>query len=249
MGAPHERFSVDVGGRIFDGERLLGQLARGPTLLLPDVRLAALEDLGAGARSRVLRRLVAFARDLVEALLAPLRSPEVRALPGAARGIVYQLEQGLGTAAARDAEEQVAELAPEGRRRSRRTASRWASACSTCSRCSGAARWSAASRCAPPGSTAAGCPRPAPGAVSMAVAQGVDPRAYAAIGYPVFGTRRSARTWRSGCTGRSRAASRRSGSRAGSRVPRARGAASRRRCWGRSCPRGNFSIFALNWPD
>ncbi|WP_437277422.1 helicase-related protein [Sorangium sp. So ce375] len=190
VGAPHARFSVDVGGRIFDGERLLGQLARGPTLLLPDVRLAARDDLGAGARSRVLRRLVAFARDLVEELLAPLRSPEVRALPGAARGIVYQLEQGLGTAAARDAEEQVAELAPEGRALleahgievgervlyvqpllRRGALERRLALC---------AAWFDRGR-------VPACP--APGAVSMAVARGVDPRAYAAIGYPVFGTR------------------------------------------------------------
>ncbi|WP_437646167.1 helicase-related protein [Sorangium sp. So ce362] len=190
VGAPHERFSVDVGGRIADGERPLGQLARGPTLLLPDVRLAEIEDLGAGARSRVLRRLVAFARDLVEELLGPLRSPEVRALPGAARGIVYQLEQGLGTAAARDAEEQIAELAPEdlallkargievGERviyvqqlLRRGALERRLALC---------AAWFGRG-CVP------ACP--APGAVSVPAARGVDPRAYAAIGYPVFGTR------------------------------------------------------------
>ncbi len=190
VGAPHERFSVDAGGRIADGEQPLGQLARGPTLLLPDVRLAELEDLGAGARSRVLRRLVAFARDLVEELLGPLRSPEVRALPGAARGIVYQLEQGLGTAAARDAEEQIAELAPEdlallkargievGERviyvqqlLRRGALERRLALC---------AAWFGRG-CVP------ACP--APGAVSVPVARGVDPRAYAAIGYPVFGTR------------------------------------------------------------
>ncbi|WP_437723019.1 helicase-related protein [Sorangium sp. So ce861] len=190
VGAPHERFSVDAAGRIAHGERPLGQLARGPTLLLPDVRLAELEDLGAGARSRVLRRLVAFARDLVEELLAPLRAPEVRALPGAARGIVYQLEQGLGTAAARDAEEQIAELAPEDRALlkahgievgervlyvqpllRRGALERRLSLC---------AAWFGRGR-------VPACP--APGAVSVPVARGVDPKAYAAIGYPVFGTR------------------------------------------------------------
>ncbi|WP_437657484.1 helicase-related protein [Sorangium sp. So ce1182] len=190
VGAPHERFSVDAAGRIHDGDHLLGQLARGPALLLPDVRLAALEDVGPGARSRVLRRLVAFARDLVEELLGPLRSPEVRALPGAARGIVYQLEQGLGTAAAREAWEQVAELAPEDRallkahgievgerviyvqQLLRRGAlERRLALC---------AAWFDRGR-------VPACP--APGAVSVPVARGVDPRAYAAIGYPVFGTR------------------------------------------------------------
>ncbi|WP_437673972.1 helicase-related protein [Sorangium sp. So ce131] len=190
VGAPHERFSIDVAGRIYDGDVLLGQLARGPTLLLPDVRLAPLEDLGPGARSRVLRRLVAFARDLVEELLGVLRSPEVRALPAAARGIAYQLEQGLGTAAARDAEEQIAELAAEDRALlsargievgerviyvahllRRRAIERRLALC---------AAWFEPARLP-------ACP--APGAVSVAVARGVDPRAYAAIGYPVFGTR------------------------------------------------------------
>ncbi|WP_437810999.1 helicase-related protein [Sorangium sp. So ce1078] len=190
VGAPHERFSVDAGGRILDGERLLGQLARGPTLLLPDVRLAELEDLGAGARSRVLRRLVAFARDLVEELLGPLRAPEVRALPGAARGIVYQLEQGLGTAAARDAEEQIAELAPEDRAvlkaRGIEVGERVIYAQELLRRGALERRLALCAAWFGRGRVPA-CP--APGAVSVPVARGVEPRAYAAIGYPVFGTR------------------------------------------------------------
>ncbi|WP_437754508.1 helicase-related protein [Sorangium sp. So ce1389] len=190
VGAPHERFSVDAAGRIHGGDQLLGQLARGPALLLPDVRLAALEDVGPGARSRVLRRLVAFARDLVEELLGPLRSPEVRALPGAARGIVYQLEQGLGTAAAREAGEQIAELAPEDRALLKahgievgerviyvRQLLRRGALERRLALC---AAWFDRGR-------VPACP--APGAVSVPVARGVDPKAYAAIGYPVFGTR------------------------------------------------------------
>ncbi|MGK4001589.1 helicase-related protein [Sorangium sp. So ce1036] len=190
VAAPHERFSLDVSGRIAVEERLLGQLARGPTLLLPDVKLAPLEELGPGARSRVLRRLVAFARDLVEELLDPLRSPELKALSAAARGVVYQLEQGLGTAAARDAGEQLAELTEEDRALlaargvevgervlyvqhllRRRAIERRLALC---------AAWFERGR-------VPACP--APGAVSVAAARGVDPRAYAAIGYPVFGTR------------------------------------------------------------
>ncbi|KYF66494.1 helicase-related protein [Sorangium cellulosum] len=190
VGAPHERFSVDVAGRILDGEQLLGQLARGPALLLPDVRLAALDDLGPGARSRVLRRLVAFARDLVEELLAPLRSPGVRGLQGAARGIVYQLEQGLGTAAARDAGEQIAELAPEDRAllaaHGIEVGERVIYAQQLLRRGALERRLALCAAWFDRGRVPA-CP--APGAVSVAVARGVDPRAYAAIGYPVFGTR------------------------------------------------------------
>ncbi|MCC6554658.1 MAG: helicase, partial [Polyangiaceae bacterium] len=133
IAAAHEQLAVDSSGRISfstsgapgrrpapsapgsDADRVIGQLTRGRDLLLPEVRLAGLDEIGAGARSRVLRRLVAFARDLVEELLAPLRAPAARALGPAGRGIVYQLEQGLGTALARSAEEQLEGLSPGDR--------------------------------------------------------------------------------------------------------------------------------------
>jgi ATP-dependent RNA helicase SUPV3L1/SUV3 len=186
--APHERFTVDALGRVFAGDRPLGKLTRGTGLLVPEVKLAGLDHLGAGARSRVLRRLVAFARDLVEALLSPLRAPALRGLSPAGRGVVYQLEQGLGTALTERAGAQLAELR-EGERalleaqgvalgarvlyvpvllRAPATAQRLALA------------------------TAFFEPRPVaprPAAVSLALPRGADPRAYAAIGYPVFGSR------------------------------------------------------------
>ena len=115
IAAPHESFTVDAAGRIGWGDRPLGHLARGTALLLPEVRLIGLDDLGPGARSRLLRRLLAFARDLVEELLAPLHAPELRALAASGRGLVYQLEQGLGTALADRAGEQLAGLSPGDR--------------------------------------------------------------------------------------------------------------------------------------
>ncbi len=80
VSAPHERFSVDEQGRILDGDRVLGHLTRGTALLVPEVRLVDLDELGAGARSRILRRLVAYARDLASELLAPLRADTARDL-------------------------------------------------------------------------------------------------------------------------------------------------------------------------
>ncbi len=116
VAARHGAISVDASGRItFEDGRELGRLVGGSSLLLPDVKLAALTELGAGARARITRRLVAFARDLVEALCAPLRALSPRALGAAARGIVYQVEQGLGTAKTEDAAAQIAELSPEDR--------------------------------------------------------------------------------------------------------------------------------------
>ncbi|WP_258182840.1 helicase-related protein [Enhygromyxa salina] len=96
VSAPHERFSCDERGTILDGDRELGQLVRGVDLVRPEVALT-IEELGAGARARIQRRLVAWARDLAGQLLAPLRGPGVERLSSDGRGLVYQLERGLGT--------------------------------------------------------------------------------------------------------------------------------------------------------
>jgi ATP-dependent RNA helicase SUPV3L1/SUV3 len=114
VAAPYEAFELEASGAIafVDGteRRPLGRLVRGSSLLLPEVRLERCDELGAGARSRVHRRLVAWARDAVNDVLVPLRNPRVAALSASARGIVYQLERGLGTTLANAASLQIAEL-------------------------------------------------------------------------------------------------------------------------------------------
>jgi len=206
VAAPHERFTVDARGRIAldlgpehaEGEATarapadqpLGQLVRGPGLLLPEVRLVGLEELGPGARSRILRRLLACARDLAEELLGPLRGPEARELGPAGRGLVYQLEQGLGTALAGHAEEQLAEL----RSRDREILGALGVELGdrvlhmpALLRPQAVERRVALCHAWFEGRARPACPRP--GAVSVPVPPGADPRAYAAIGYPVFGPR------------------------------------------------------------
>ena len=97
--APHECFAVEISGRItaeYEGEtRIVGRLVRGSSLLLPNVRLADLEA-GAGVRARLERRLIAFARDWVSRLMAPvsklLESDSVRV-----RSLAFALEQRLGS--------------------------------------------------------------------------------------------------------------------------------------------------------
>lgn len=193
IAAPHDRFTVDVEGRITDredGDRQLAKLARGVSLLLPEVRLVGLDDLGPGARSRLLRRFVAFARDLVEELLAPLRTPAMRGLGGAARGIVYQLEQGLGTALARDAEAQIAELSGASREAlgalGVEIGERVVFVPSLLRRAAIERRAALTAAYFEPRARPR-CPRP--GAVSIPAPRGADPKAYAAIGYPIFGAR------------------------------------------------------------
>jgi ATP-dependent RNA helicase SUPV3L1/SUV3 len=113
--ATHERFRTDPLGRIwFDGD-LVGRMRRGANLLEPDVTVVT-PDLGAGAQRRIQRRLIAWTRDLVSEALGPLRR-ERRAEPSpAVRGLLYQLEQGLGTIWRHEARSQIELLTDEDRR-------------------------------------------------------------------------------------------------------------------------------------
>ena len=114
--APHERIAIDPGARIrFEGQ-LVGRLVRGVDLLRPNVVLSDGVTSSRGLRRRVERRLVAAARDLAGEVLAPLRTERLGGLGAAGRGVVYQLEQGLGTILARDARAQLQALTPAERR-------------------------------------------------------------------------------------------------------------------------------------
>ena len=114
--APHERITFDPSARVsFDG-RQVARLVRGADLLRPDVALLDSIDQSRGLRSRLQRRLVAAARDLAGEILAPLRSDDLGEVSGAVRGLVYQLEQGLGTISARAAREQLRALTKDERR-------------------------------------------------------------------------------------------------------------------------------------
>jgi ATP-dependent RNA helicase SUPV3L1/SUV3 len=115
--ASHDRFDFDEQGRITGGGRPLGRLTRGADLLRPEVQLID-DELDGGARLRLGRRLLAFSRDLVAELLAPLQTTE--SLGPAGRGLLYQLEQGLGTVLVSDAQSQLAELEPAERAALRR---------------------------------------------------------------------------------------------------------------------------------
>jgi ATP-dependent RNA helicase SUPV3L1/SUV3 len=110
--APHERFHVDAEGRLWDGEERVARMIPGVDRLHPQVMLQLDDDPGAGARLRIARRLLAWTRDMVSHLLAPLRRVPPQELTPPARGIVYQLEHGLGIATTDAAREQLRALAP-----------------------------------------------------------------------------------------------------------------------------------------
>jgi ATP-dependent RNA helicase SUPV3L1/SUV3 len=104
----------------------LARLKAGTSLLAPTLQLLLPDGVDKGARTRVERRLQAHVKDLLSFLLAPIQPPERAALahdPEAAalRGLLYQLEQGLGSARRQDVAPQLALLRPADRS----TLARW----------------------------------------------------------------------------------------------------------------------------
>ena len=169
---------------------VLGHLVRGADLLRPEVALAVAEDLGAGARARIQRRLVAWARDLVGELLAPLRVDAVAKLSSDARGLVYQLERGLGTIHRSAAEAQLRRLVGRDRKLLHSLGVVIGAKLIWLPKLlRGDAPRVRAALCS------AALPRgvridpPRPGAVALVPAPDVDPGAYTALGFPVFGPR------------------------------------------------------------
>lgn len=192
VGAPHGALRLDADGAIVHApsERALGRLVRGSALARPDVRLDMVDDLGAGARGRVQRRLLAFARDVVAELVGGAGDLAVGSAPAPVRAFVHRFEQGLGTALARDLADVLAVLAPDDRRALEGAGVRFGAgvvylpsglgARALEARVALAAVWF---------QTGQALRLPAGGAVSFPPSRGVDRRAYAAAGFPVVGPR------------------------------------------------------------
>lgn len=186
--APHEAFVVDARGQIRLGELAVANMSRGADVLRPEVVLTLADGFGAGAQAQVRRRMLAWTRDLVAELLAPLRAEAAGRLKAAGKGLVYQLEHGLGSLLRARCEAQVQGLDADDRK-----------LCAQLKITVGAlvvfvpallepaalvkraALWSAVHG-RPPA-------LPAPGRVSVPVDPEVPASWYHAIGYPPFGPR------------------------------------------------------------
>lgn len=84
-------------------------LRKGHSRILPEVTLT-LDPVTQGQHLQLSRRLLAWSRDLVDALVEPLRKQPLQAWSPAGRGLLYQLEQSLGSIPTRDAKDQLALL-------------------------------------------------------------------------------------------------------------------------------------------
>ena len=188
--APHAAFALDMHGRIHHGDEPIGRLSRGVDLLRPHVTLTVDDELGAGDRLRLERRLLAFARDTVEQLLAPLRSEGAQTLSPSGRGLVYLLEQRLGTLRTQGAREQLAGLVESDRRWLRRNRVKMgARVVYVLPRLSCAWVRIRIALCAAFLRTKVPAELPLVGEPSCRVDPSLDETLYLAIGYPVFGPR------------------------------------------------------------
>ncbi len=116
IAAPHGHFHVDASGQVFAGDECLGLLVRGASLLRPELELSRTLELDGGQRLRLSRRLLAWSRDLVHEVVGSLSRDPPEPWSPAARGLLYQLEQGLGSLPRSAAKAQLAELTAADRR-------------------------------------------------------------------------------------------------------------------------------------
>jgi ATP-dependent RNA helicase SUPV3L1/SUV3 len=114
--ASHEDLRIDAAGRLYFDDRRVGHLLAGSDILHPDVQVRLEPDPGRGACARVQRRLLAFTRDTIDHLLAPIRRPSQNRLSRAACGLLYQLERGLGAVCIEACTTQLRELEPQDKR-------------------------------------------------------------------------------------------------------------------------------------
>ncbi len=91
-----EAFSLGEDGSVLWHGHAVGALAAGPEILRPEIRLLPSDLLEPTGRDRVLARLRAWLHHEIAQALKPLTRLKEAPLTGAARGIAYQLVEGLG---------------------------------------------------------------------------------------------------------------------------------------------------------
>lgn len=186
--APHDALGIgDDLSICFAGESI-ARLRRGVDLLHPEVAVVGHDDVGPGGRLQVTRRVLAWVRDEIEEGLSPLR--RLKAPSAEVRGLSYQLEQALGTVARGEVAGQIRRLAEADRGALARAGIEIGAlavhlpAMRTPARVRlRAALWVAARQ---PAVTPA---LPPDSAVSVLVAEDVDPSYYVALGFLVVGDR------------------------------------------------------------
>jgi ATP-dependent RNA helicase SUPV3L1/SUV3 len=109
-GSPDEEFSLSDAGKLSWRKSAIGRLVAGPQRLAPGIEAVRAEFLEPAAREQVRQRLASFMRAHAEATLAPLFALDRAELTGAARGLAFQLVEGLGSIERASVQPQLAAL-------------------------------------------------------------------------------------------------------------------------------------------
>jgi len=115
LAADDAAFALSSDGIVWDGA-LVARLEPGADPLRPQANPPVSDLIEPAARERLRRRLTAIAQALVARDLAPLIEARAAKLDGAARGLVFQLAEGLGSLASAPARAQIAALDETGRK-------------------------------------------------------------------------------------------------------------------------------------
>jgi ATP-dependent RNA helicase SUPV3L1/SUV3 len=113
---PDEAFSLDDAARVIWKGEPVASLIAGPERLKPQVFIPADERIEAVARTRVEARLRTWLNAHLAQVLAPLMKARDAQIPGAVRGIVFQLAENFGTIPRNDVEGQLILLKDEDRK-------------------------------------------------------------------------------------------------------------------------------------
>jgi ATP-dependent RNA helicase SUPV3L1/SUV3 len=114
--AENAEFALTPSGTVTWRGGTVGRLARGDAALQPRVEALPGDFLEGDLREGVRRRLADFVRDALRHGLAPLFRAREASLEAAARGLVFQLAEALGTLPASATAEQRSALKPTDRR-------------------------------------------------------------------------------------------------------------------------------------
>ena len=125
---PGEAFELAEDGLILWREAPVGRLRAGPVALRPRVETLPFDLVGANDREEISDRLARWFEEYRGERLGPLLEAESAGLEGAARGLAFQLLQGLGSVPRRQGRPQIESLTEDDRRRLRRLGVRFARA-------------------------------------------------------------------------------------------------------------------------
>ncbi|MBT5050151.1 MAG: disulfide oxidoreductase [Rhodospirillaceae bacterium] len=109
-GAPDAEFGLTDDGRILWGDTGVGRMVAGGDLLSPAVKVPASDILPQILRQRVEARLGTWLEGLIRRSMAALLCLEADGLSGAARGLIFQLREGLGSMPRTAVQPQIAAL-------------------------------------------------------------------------------------------------------------------------------------------